>query len=107
MWHSAPDGGATFKTKDNGWIYVSNSERYFGGVSALEFNTQGILIDAYSICSGTHMNCAGGSIEGMKWLSCEETNIGQVLNVTLMVIILQKSFRHLVALNMKLLLRIF
>ena len=78
LWHSAPDGGATFKTKDNGWIYVSNSERYFGGVSALEFNTQGILIDAYSICSGTHMNCAGGSIEGMKWLSCEETSIGQV-----------------------------
>ena len=71
LWHSAPDGGATFKTKDNGWIYVSNSERYFGGVSALEFNTQGILIDAFSICSGTHMNCAGGSIEGMKWLSCE------------------------------------
>ena len=67
LWHSAPDGGATFKSKDNGWIYVSNSERYFGGVSALEFNTQGILIDAYSICSGTHMNCAGGSIEGMKW----------------------------------------
>ena len=47
-------------------------------MSALEFNTQGILIGAYSICSGTHMNCAGRSIEGMKWLSCEETSIGQV-----------------------------
>ena len=30
LWHSAPDGGATFKTKNNGWIYVSNSDRYFG-----------------------------------------------------------------------------
>ena len=53
------------------------------------------------------MNCAGGSIEGMKWLSCEETSTGQVYECDLMVIILQKSFRHLVALNMRLLLRIF
>lgn len=26
-WHTDPDGGATFKTEDGGWIYVSNSER--------------------------------------------------------------------------------
>ena len=26
IWHNAPDGEATFRTEDNGWIYVSNSE---------------------------------------------------------------------------------
>ena len=26
-WHIAPDGGATFRAKGGGWIYVSNSER--------------------------------------------------------------------------------
>ena len=25
-WHAAPDGGATFATDDDGWIYVSNNE---------------------------------------------------------------------------------
>tara|TARA_B100002019_G_scaffold79701_1_gene68830 strand:- start:33 stop:1253 length:1221 start_codon:yes stop_codon:yes gene_type:complete len=78
LWHDAPDGGATFEKKNDGWIYVSNSERFFGGVSALEFNSKGDLIDAYSICKGTHMNCAGGTVEGMKWLTCEETSTGQV-----------------------------
>ena len=78
LWHDAPDGGAIFGKKNNGWIYVSNSERYFGGVSALEFNSKGELIDAYSICKGTHMNCAGGTVEGIKWLTCEETSTGQV-----------------------------
>ena len=24
------------------------------------------------------MNCAGGTVEGMKWLTCEETSTGQV-----------------------------
>ncbi len=77
-WHSAPDGGATFATAGGGWIYVSNCERSSGGVGALTFNSQARVIDAYSICTGTSMNCAGGVLRGKKWLTCEETSTGYV-----------------------------
>ena len=51
IWHSAPDGGATFATDDGGWIYVSNSEisKHGGGAGALRFNPRGDVIGAYSI----------------------------------------------------------
>lgn len=79
-WHAAPDGGATFSTPDGGWIYVSNSElgNQRGGVGALRFNAQGEIIDAYSILSQTNRNCAGGHTPWQTWLSCEETDKGQV-----------------------------
>ena len=79
-WHAAPDGGATFATADGGWIYVSNSElkNKAGGVGAVRFNAQGQLIDAYSILSHTDRNCAGGPTPWKTWLSCEETDTGQV-----------------------------
>ena len=61
LWHALPDGGATFEIH-GGWIYVSNSELSIGGgVGALRFNRAGRIVDAYSICSGTHRNCAGGA----------------------------------------------
>lgn len=79
-WHSAPDGGACFRTPDGGWIYVSNSEvrSNGGGVGALRFDSNGEIVDAYSILSNTSINCAGGPTPWGTWLSCEEFAQGQV-----------------------------
>lgn len=80
VWHSAPDGGATFETDDGGWIYVSNSEMEGGqgGTGALRFDSDGIVVDAYQILSGTRHNCAGGPTPWKTWLSCEEVQLGSV-----------------------------
>ena len=78
-WHLLPDGGATFATADGGWIYTSNSEMLVGGgASALRFDADGVLVDAYRILEGTSTNCAGGPTPWHTWLSCEETIRGQV-----------------------------
>lgn len=82
VWHIAPDGGATYRTGDGGWIYVSNSEWFLpptmGGVGALRFDRNGNLIDAYPILTGSTQNCAGGPTPWGTWLSGEEHERGVV-----------------------------
>jgi hypothetical protein len=79
-WHAAPDGGACFASANGGWIYVSNSEMddAEGGVGAIVFDADGVIVDAYSILQHTHRNCAGGATPWGSWLSCEEVKHGRV-----------------------------
>jgi hypothetical protein len=78
-WHVLPDGGATFATDDDGWVYVSNSEMLIvGGVGALRFDRDGEVVDAYRILGNTSANCAGGKMPWGVWLSCEEFANGRV-----------------------------
>jgi uncharacterized protein len=92
-WHMFSDGAATYRTADGGWILVSNCEVPTpvdlpidppignpgeGGASAIRFDADGTIIDAYRILSDTSSNCAGGPTPWGTWLSCEETDTGMV-----------------------------
>jgi secreted PhoX family phosphatase len=80
VWHGAPDGGATFPSAGGGWTYVSNSElgASAGGAGALRFASDGGIVEAGRVLSGTNRNCAGGPAPWGRWLSCEEIDAGRV-----------------------------
>ena len=85
-WHIFPDGAGTFADDKGGWYYTCNSEVFdfmapaAGGVSAIHFDADGNILDAYRILEGSNSNCAGGPTPWGTWLSGEEnfSGIGRI-----------------------------
>ena len=68
--HDEPDGAAVFDWKDDGWVYVTNSEvlaRGGGGVSAIYFNRDGLVVDYKRLLTGSTHNCGGGKTPWNTW----------------------------------------
>jgi len=82
-WHMFPDGAGTFDDGNGGWYYTCNSEVFdfmapdSGSVSAIHFDADGNIVDAYRILEGSNSNCAGGPTPWGTWLSGEENFSGQ------------------------------
>lgn len=76
-----PDGQATYRTGDGGWILVTNSESLSAsgaGTSAVRFGPDGVMRSAYRILGDTNANCAGGPTPWGTWLSGEEMDSGMI-----------------------------
>lgn len=80
-WRAFPDGAATFPDPEvpGGWYLTVNHEiPAAGGVSSIRFAPDGTIVDAFSICRNTALNCAGGATPWGTWLTCEEYDWGHV-----------------------------
>ncbi|HTO01497.1 MAG TPA: alkaline phosphatase PhoX, partial [Microthrixaceae bacterium] len=76
-----PDGAATFvdHAVPGGWYLAVNHEiPGAGGVSSIRFAPDGTIVDAFSICAGTSLNCAGGATPWGTWLTGEEFDWGHI-----------------------------
>jgi secreted PhoX family phosphatase len=74
-WHIFPDGAATFAQDDGGWIHTVNSEVFVAGaagVSAIRYDADGNIVDAYEVLRGSIANCGGGPTPWGTFLSGEE-----------------------------------
>ena len=74
-WHVFPDGAAVFAQDDGGWIHTVNSEVFLpegGGVSAIRYDADGNIVDAYAVLRGSTSNCGGGPTPWGTFLSGEE-----------------------------------
>jgi len=74
-WHIFPDGAATFAQDDGGWIHTVNSEVFIAGaagVSAIRYDADGNIVDAYEVLRGSSSNCGGGPTPWGTFLSGEE-----------------------------------
>lgn len=74
-WHIFPDGAAIFAQDDGGWIHTVNSEVFVegaGGVSAIRYDAEGNIVDAYPVLRGSQANCGGGPTPWGTFLSGEE-----------------------------------
>jgi uncharacterized protein len=74
-WLIFPDGAATFDDGAGGWFHTVNSEVFVpgaAGVSAIHYDADGTIIDAYRILEGSIANCGGGPTPWGTFLSGEE-----------------------------------
>ena len=74
-WHIFPDGAATFDDGNGGWIHTVNSEVFLAGaagVSAIHYDADGNIIDAYPLLRNSNSNCGGGPSPWGTFLSGEE-----------------------------------
>ncbi|MEQ8839606.1 MAG: DUF839 domain-containing protein [Acidimicrobiales bacterium] len=78
-WHIFPDGAAVFAQDDGGWIHTVNSEVFIpgaAGVSAIRYDADGNITDAYEVLRGSNANCGGGPTPWGTFLSGEEDYAG-------------------------------
>ncbi|MEZ5166600.1 MAG: DUF839 domain-containing protein [Acidimicrobiales bacterium] len=78
-WPIFPDGAAVFDDGEGGWIHTVNSEVFVagaGGVSAIHYDSDGEIVDAYRILDGSIANCGGGPTPWGTFLSGEEDFAG-------------------------------